>query len=188
MTWILNRLAVAGDADAFHEFVTAAQGPGFIDWWPSFERATEHLPEPVAISLRRRLRAIHNTAQKAAVRDPRRCKLDFNALVPVPDDVRRRGYLPHGKQWCREHWGVDHQPNRLEFEVTEQKVRIAKMKRGRGRLTVLARPQIVFEFYTRDRSPWPLATHIATKWPALDVRLRTLELEDIASRSLARAA
>ncbi len=186
--WILNRLAVAGDADTFHGFTTAAQGPGFIEWgWPNFALATDHLPQDCGHTLRRALQATYDATREAAARDPRRCKLDFNSLIPVPDDIRRAGFDPKGRAWCREHWGVDYPVDRLSFDLTEQKTRTAIKARGRGRLRTITRPQIIFEFFTRDRAPWRLVAAIGERWPSLDIRYRALDLEPMPRRAVAQS-
>ena len=180
--WIWNRLAVSGDADTFHDFTTAAQGPGFIEWgWPNFAAATEHLPLSCRGALRTALERTHDGMREAAHKDPRRCKLDFNALVPVPDEIRRRGFDPHGRAWCLEHWGVEYPLDRLNFLLTERKIRHSTRARGRGRLVTVTAPQIVYEFYTRDRSPWPIVAAICRRWPALEVQLHPYPLQTLVS-------
>ena len=180
--WILNRLAVSGDADTFHDFTTAAQGPGFIEWgWPNFAASTEHLPRDCGGLLRTALERAHESMRSAGHADPRRCKLDFNALVPVPEAIRRAGFDPRGRAWCLEHWGVEYPLDRLNFFLTERKRRSATKARGRGRLVTVTAPQIVYEFFTRDRSPWSLVAAICRRWPALEVQLRPYPLEPLVS-------
>jgi hypothetical protein len=99
----------------------------------------------------------------------------------VPEPIRRAGFDPHGRAWCLEHWGVAYPLDRLSYTLTERKERRATKVRGRGRLVTLAYPQIVYEFFTRDRSPWALVAAICQRWPALEVQLRPYPLEPLVS-------
>lgn len=53
---------------------------------------------------------------------------------------------------------------------------MATKRKRCGRLATSTRPQIVFEFITRDRSPRPIAAAIALRWPSLAAQRRTFEL------------
>ncbi len=177
-TWFLCRLAVSGPPDDLDSFARSARGPGFVDWWPSFERATEHLPETVAAPLRRALVDTYRAGELAAIRDPHRCLLDFASIIPVPDDVRRKGWHAAGRAWTFKTWGAAYQPAKIEAEAGTRRSYTETKHRGRGRLAMLSVPQIKYTFTAEGSAPVPIVDAIKARWPTLDVQFRALELED----------
>ncbi len=177
-TWFLCRLAVSGPPDDLDSFARSARGPGFVDWWPSFERATEHLPEAVAAPLRRVLVDTYRAGELAAARDPQRCLLDFASIIPVPDDVRRKGWHAAGRAWTLKTWGTAYQPAKIEAEAGTRRSYTETKHRGRGRLAMLTVPQVTYSFTAEGSAPVPIVDAIKARWPMLDVQFRALELED----------
>ena len=167
--FIWNTLEVKGPLEARADFLAAASGPGFIDWRPEWYSVYEQIyfgvmasgaPSKVAATrvagkLRDRFWRAHGAARRAAEVDPHRIPLDLNALIPIPEEVLRRGFLPAGQAWIQAHWGVAWPPRNVSFAMEHRRV-------GSG-----LEPVAVFRFLTEDWSPWMAFAHMRARWPDL---------------------
>jgi hypothetical protein len=173
-------LTVFGPASQLQALIGAAQGPGFIDWNPNWvERAQDWVyqilasggtarpaAEVAAKSLREKCRQLHDAMRCAADDEPGRLAFDLNALVPVPDDVRRRGYCPAGQRWCVENWGTRYPIAQVNFEMATERLRGARVR------------QVARFAFDADAPIWPVVRHVMRRWPDLTVKLLDQGLAD----------
>lgn len=166
-------LTAFGPASQLNGFLAAAQGSGFIDWNPNWvQRAqdwayqvmacggtTRDCAELAAKSLRDKCRALHDAMRTAAADDPGRAALDLNALVPVPDEIRRAGYCPRGHVWCRENWGTAYPLTHVAFEMATQRLAGARIR------------QIARFSFDAEAPIWPVVRQVMRNWPALTVKI-----------------
>jgi hypothetical protein len=200
--WLYHRLTVGGPADHMERFHHAAAGTGIIPWHLDLDVLEEDwflrlmspprgpATEPPALSavgarvLARQLRDAvdaRHTAAIALVGHSRACPFDLHALVPVPDEILRRGPDdPASLAWLWEHWGTTESLRHVE-NATAQRVSgggdsdqgSADESRRHGRHQEAAGGgKIVFTFWSADWTPWRALSHIAAAWPALSFDVR----------------
>lgn len=170
LDWLDNRLEVYGPEEPFNDFVAAASGPGFVDWQPNtndlFDYAVALMlndgtrrpaAERAARRLIDRLWWGIEEARSRSERATHSMSLDLNALLPVPSDIRRTGYWPHGAQWCRANWGTPAPLKNVVFSLETRPL-------GDG---PTIRSVAVYDFYSQDWSPWQALLAIRARWPKL---------------------
>jgi hypothetical protein len=186
--FIWNTLEVSGPLEARADFLAAASGPGFIDWRPEWYSVYEQIyfavmaagapsqqaARRVAGKLRDRFWREHETRRRAAELDPHRVPLDLNALIPIPEEVLRQGFLPAGQAWIQAHWGVTWPPRDVSFVMEHR-------RQGRA-----LEPVGVFRFLTEDWSPWIAFAHMRARWPDLCFKVRPSYLEPVVPDGRAR--
>lgn len=89
---------------------------------PNLQSASSTLPDTVAAPFRRVLLSMKDAGELGAAKDPRPCAFDFSALVPIPDDVRRKDWRAAGCAWCVKNWGVAYQPANVECKAGERRI------------------------------------------------------------------
>ncbi|MDA8249378.1 MAG: hypothetical protein M0Z28_09375 [Rhodospirillales bacterium] len=175
--WLHHRLSIIGPEADVAAFRAAAAGAGTIPWHFDLDRMEEdffHLlvspPAPqrrtlsvagariVAGQLRDAVRRRHALA--VARTGSRACPFDLHALVPVPDDILRRGPDdPDALVWLWAHWGTTQELRHVTADT-------AASQGGRHQP---AEGEMVFRltFWSADWTPWRALAQLAAHWPAL---------------------
>ena len=181
--FVWDTLEVAGPHERLHAFLAAASGPGFIDWRFDSYSVYEQIyfgvmaagapsrvaAERLARKLRTRFSEAHEHLRRAAEIDPHRVPLDLNALIPIPQSVCRRGFVPDGQAWIAAHWGV-------AWPLRDVSLAMEHRRRG-NHLALVA----VFRFVSEDWSPWIALAQRREAWPELRFRLAPSYLEAVAT-------
>jgi hypothetical protein len=182
--WLHHHLAITGPDAALAVFRAAAAGAGIIPWQLDRDRIAEdcfHLlaapPPPqqrslslagariLAGQLRDAVARRHDLAV-TRVGHSRACPFDLHALVPVPEDILRRG--PDdvvSLAWLWQHWGT----TQALRHVADEPVAAGEEQR---RQSGAGAADIHLRFWSADWSPWRALTQIAACWPALRFDLR----------------
>jgi hypothetical protein len=177
--WLYHRLAITGPAAALAAFRAAASGAGVIPWQLDRDRIAEdffHLlaaPSPpqqrslsvagariLAGQLRDAVARRHDLAV-TRVGHSRACPFDLHALVPVPEDILRRGPDDFfSVEWLWQHWGTTRELRHVaDATVVAGEVRRRPSRAGTAEMHL--------RFWSADWSPWRALTQIAAWWPAL---------------------
>jgi len=179
--WLFHHLSVSGADRDVAAFRTAAAGPGDIPWHLDLDRLEEDwfhrlvappVPQQRSLSLdgarilAGQLRAAVARRHELAMAQGKACPLDLHALVPVPDDVLRRG--PDDAMslaWLWAHWGT----TRALRQVVEDAATQDRRRPPAGGAAALH-----LTFWSADWTPWRALTRIAARWPALHFDLRPI--------------
>lgn len=177
--YVWSRLEVSGAPDRLCDFMSAACGPGFIDWnidwYEAYDEAFGRTllggapslgaASAVAHKLTDRTWRIIGEARRTAELDPTRCPFDLNALIPVPAAVLRQGYRGAGEAWLWQHWGVGAPLRRVTREVVQRPVQTT--------LPLAA----VYRFLSEDWAPGLAIGMLRGVWPDLRFALSCQFLE-----------
>jgi hypothetical protein len=177
--WLHHRLTVTGRAGELAAFQAAAAGAGVIPWQLDPDRLAEdflHLlvapPSPhqrslslpgariLAGQLRDAVARRHDLAV-ARVGRSRACPFDLHALVPVPENILRRGPDdPVSLAWLWQHWGTTRELRHVAEDP-------AANPEPRRRPTVGGARKMQVSFWSADWSPWRALTRLGERFPAL---------------------
>lgn len=174
--WLWNKVEVTGPDAELTEFVTAAQGSGFVAWerpagedldyWQAMmmrggapsAAAADNLAHRYASALWNEIEYARSAAERGWITTP----LDLNVLIPVPLDILRRGWHAAGAAWCWEHWGTRWPLRKVGFRFEHR-----RQRRTTG-IDVVA----VYEFLSGDWSPWRACLALKMQWPRLSFQLQ----------------
>lgn len=165
--------------------LSECSGPGFIDWRPNWDDL-EHLTvgmllrpgnhggasleeaRKYARGLRERIWMQHEKARSAAAEDPHRCPLDFNKLVPIPDQLCYGGKGKAAEDWCLENWGCVDYPRHVGYKLIHK-----RQYKRRGMIQVA-----VFTF-TVDLCPTGIWREIMRRWPEVDALCQRVKVSPL---------
>ncbi|MBO1360255.1 hypothetical protein J2D73_10700 [Acetobacter sacchari] len=111
-----------------------------------------------------RLRAEEQHSQVLALAEAgdTRCPLDLHALLPVPENLLRRGQSDsRSRAWLREQWGVE---NAL------RKVVVLPEKKSRSTKSIKSRA-LQYGFFSEKSLPERAVMRLTELWPALNFTL-----------------
>ncbi|MCF3945786.1 hypothetical protein [Acidiphilium iwatense] len=183
--WLPHRLTVSGPAGDIAGFRPAASGPGQIAWASDYERYRDDwtsrllglcagrpdLSAEHARALAREVSAVVEMLDLAAADQiaMARCPLDLNALVPLPESLRRLGPEdPVVVAWQWRHWGTTWMLRGVEEEpVDRAEIRIPSEHAA-----------VRFRFWAADWTPWRALDAVRRRWPALTLALRLLTVAE----------
>ena len=186
--WLHHRLTVTGPASELAALRAAAAGAGTIPWQLDLDRLAEdvfHLlavpPPPqhrslsiaaariVAGQLREAVARRHAVAV-ARVGHSRACPFDLHALVPVPDEVLRRGPDdPQSLAWLWQHWGTTQALRHVAEAPVGDAGEQPRSGAGQGAFRVA--------FWSADWTPWQALLRIRAAWPALCIKMYPIYTE-----------
>ena len=173
--WLYLHLTVTGPAAEVEEFAAAARGPGVIPWQLDFDRIEEDIFN-LAVSPRAGPRSLsvagcHILArqfrQRIAARDEkaaaligrsRACPFDLHVLLPIPDEILRRGPTdPVSLDWLGRHWGTRDGPRKVAERPNP----------SAGRRLPSGHAVISYGFFTAGDTPRAVIGQLGARWPAL---------------------
>ena len=182
--WLYHRLTVTGSPAALAAFQAAAAGAGIIPWQLDPARIAEDVflrlvapppPQQRSLSLAgarilagqlRDAAARRHDLALARVGHSRACPFDLHALLPVPENILRRGPDdPAALAWLWEHWGTTDALRHVTAEPAAGRgppPPDRRVRAGRWHIT----------FWSADWSPWRALAAIGEGFPGLRFDLR----------------
>ena len=173
--WLYHHLTITGPAAQVEDFAVAARGPGIIPWHLDLDRIEEDLFN-LAVSRRAGPRSLsvagcHILArqfrQRIAARDEkaaaligrsRACPFDLHVLLPVPDEILRRGPTdPSSLAWLARHWGTRDGLRKI----------VERPNPSAGRRLPSGHAVISYGFFTSGDTPRAAIDQLGARWPAL---------------------
>lgn len=82
-------------------------------------------------------------------------RLDFNQIVPIPNDIIERGYDSTGYNWCCENWGTKWNAGDAYITSTED--------------------SLIYDFDTAWTPAYPVVVALAQKFPQLSIEFEYKE-------------
>jgi hypothetical protein len=182
--WLPQILTVTGPSAEVAAFRAAASGSGAIAWQRDYERLEEDwvhvllapLPAERGISVRGarvvagQMRELIETYEARASDDAhRRCCLDLNALVPIPEKMLRLGPDdPAVLAWLWENWGTTWMLRDVEIAPIAR----AEILIPDGDDTVR------YRFWSADWTPWRALATVRERWPGLMLHVKMLGIAE----------
>ena len=173
--WLYHHLTITGPAADVTAFAAAARGPGIIPWRLDFDRIEEDIfnlalsrrPGPRSLSIagchilarqfRQRIAARDERAA-ALIGQSRACPFDLHELLPVPDEILRRGPTdPESLDWLARHWGTRDGLRKV----------IERPNPSAGRRLPAGHAVISYGFFTTGETPRAAIGQLGARWPAL---------------------
>jgi hypothetical protein len=170
--WRYHHLTITGPATEIMTFADAARGPGVIPWHVDFSQMEEdvflravaargHLSiegcHRLARQFCQRIEA-HEEKAVALIGYSRACPFDLQVLLPIPDDVLRRGETdPVSLEWLATHWGTRDALRKI----------VERANPSTGRRLPAGHAVISYGFFTAGDTPQAAIDQIGTHWPAL---------------------
>jgi hypothetical protein len=150
----------AADVRLLRPFLTAAAGPGFIDWRPNWWSVHDRLYWQVRAAARPFGReAVTSEAARGLAwlyADAGARLLDLASLIPIPDSVLECGFEPDGERWLLQHWGTPAPLRRVPFRMVPQRSRNDAVDQVG-----------VFRFLAENWAPWLALRSIKAQWPEI---------------------
>lgn len=177
--WLHHRLTITGPAAEVGRFRQAAVGAGIIPWHLDLDRLEEqyfHLlvaPDQRSLSVagarifahqlreavaRRHDLAVSRVGRSAAY------PFDLHALLPVPDDILRRGPDdPQALAWLWINWGTTEALRHVGLTIPNP---------GEAGDKSPVDAALRVEFWSADWTPWRALMTLRVQWPALRFGVR----------------
>jgi len=189
VTESLYRMRVTGPARVVDGFASFMRGAGIYLWEPLALQVdiSDKLSESIWEIENELISALRDgAAQQIRWRSLHRnlCALDFNQLIPMPLELYYDGNPSRRRDWFREHWGVSYPIRKIDYQHSDQRIRLAASERPRikrrgavKRDKYFVRRHLVY-YYMADGWAWPVVKKAMKDWPELFIDLGLADVEE----------
>jgi hypothetical protein len=168
--WRYHHLTITGPAADVAAFAESARGPDVIPWHVDYAQVEEDIfhravaargglsIEGCHILARRFRERIEARDEKAAalIGKSRACPFDLHVLLPIPDEILRRGPTDEKSlDWLARNWGTRDPLRKI----------VARPNPSAGRRLPSGHVVISYGFFTSGETPRAAANQLVARWP-----------------------